>query len=434
MENPLISVLMTTYNADKYLPFSIESVLNQTYENIQFIIVDDGSTDQSRSVIESYEDPRIEFYHLDKNQHIVMATNYGRQYVRGELLAIMDSDDIWELNKLKRQLMYLQEHPEHKACFTWVNIIDENGDSANDSQQELVKLYDAHTDTREEWLRFFFYIGNRLNNPSSIVYTDIANEIGPQNPFYVQGQDFDWWIRLTKKYSFGILEERLINYRRFLHSNTKNTSTVSDETDTRFYNEYMQMRYHFFEGMTDETFIRTFKDHFRFHEASSKEELLCEKAFLICSTFSSSSYHSALGLLKIEELVNNPDTRTVLENTYDLLPKDFYKVTGMHLYNDPTLQSGAKEIERLQSLSKSQKEYLDFQQVHIQKLEQEMVHKTQHEKDLEEAMQQKEALNVQLNQQLIDANEQLAVLQERINSMENSSSWKLTKPLRSLKK
>ena len=105
METPRISVLMVNYNQEDLIAQSIECVLNQTYRNLQFLIVDDGSTDSSPEIIRRYaqKDDRIEYYPMEKNMHISYATNYGFSKVEGEYLARIDSDDLWDLQKLENR-------------------------------------------------------------------------------------------------------------------------------------------------------------------------------------------------------------------------------------------------------------------------------------------------------------------------------------------
>lgn len=351
--NPLVSVLMTTYNTVTYLPESVNSVLRQTYRNLEIIIVDDGSTDGTHEYLQTLSDPRIQTYTLEHNQHISCATNFGMSKITGDYLAIIDSDDIWYDCKIEQQIAYLSEHPEHKACFNWVTVIDENGDIADNTLPQISKLFQASNRTQEEWLTHFFFIGNCLNNPSSIVETSVIPTIGLHNPLYVQGHDFDWWIRFTKHYSFGIIEEPLIYYRRFIQAEHTNTSSTSEVTETRYYNECMQMRYHYFDDLDDDLFERSFHSHFRDSSSHSRLELACEKVFLTCKNFDHTEPYCALGLLKIEELLLQEDTRTLLYEKYNLSPKDFYQLTSHHIYNDPTLQSKitgqAQHIQRCEN-------------------------------------------------------------------------------------
>lgn len=95
METPLISIVMVNYNQEDYLKESIDSVIAQTYQNWELIIVDDGSTDASVEIIKSYEDSRIRPIFLKKNRHICYATNLGLSHICGEYVARLDSDDVW---------------------------------------------------------------------------------------------------------------------------------------------------------------------------------------------------------------------------------------------------------------------------------------------------------------------------------------------------
>lgn len=202
---PKISVLMINYNHAAHLSLTIESVLSQTYQNIQFIIVDDGSTDCSQTIIKDYasRDPRIEYYFLEKNQHICHATNFGFQKVTGEYLARIDSDDLWYPNKLQKQLDFMQKTPDCNICFSWTDLIDEHGNSINDSERELYNLFNgSHPSCQEHWLEFFFIHGNCLSHPSVLMKTEIQKEIGDFNPAYRQAHDFDYWIRIAKKISY----------------------------------------------------------------------------------------------------------------------------------------------------------------------------------------------------------------------------------------
>ena len=105
-----ICVLMSTYNGDKYIKEQLNSILTQRgdYE-LKVLIRDDGSTDDSCSVIESIKDPRIKLYRLEQNEHISHATNYGFQKVTGAYLARIDSDDIWYPQKLEKQIKEIEK-------------------------------------------------------------------------------------------------------------------------------------------------------------------------------------------------------------------------------------------------------------------------------------------------------------------------------------
>lgn len=100
---PTVSVVMPNHNGGKYLRASIESVLNQTYSDLELIIVDDASTDDSIEIINCYQDERITKVFCDKNRHVAYTANQGLQLANGKYIARMDSDDIWMPEKLEKQ-------------------------------------------------------------------------------------------------------------------------------------------------------------------------------------------------------------------------------------------------------------------------------------------------------------------------------------------
>lgn len=346
-KKPLVSVLMTSYNAGMYIRQSVSSVQRQTYgtENIQFIVVDDGSDDHSCDFLE--DDPGIELYRLPKNQNISCATNFGMTKVRGEYMAIIDSDDIWLEEKLDKQIDWLLHHPEDQACFTWVHLIDENGEAAGDRIPHIRELFMAHNRTREAWLRHFFFRGNCLSNPSSVVTVRAMKEIGDHNPAFVQGQDFDWWIRFTKLYSFHIIEEPLIYYRRFISHVRENTSSEDEHKNARFYNEEMQMRYHYFDAIEEDLFLRAFRPFFYNESASTQEELEFEKALLIADSYGLSQEASALGAFLIDNYLHAYCGRYEESQTYQNALRIYHDMMKGHIYADTLIEPEKREQLRI---------------------------------------------------------------------------------------
>ena len=192
------------------------SVLDQTYSNFQFIIVDDGSTDSSCEIIESFQDERIELYKREENEHICVATNYGFTKVKGDYLARIDSDDLWYPDKLEKQLLFMEEHPECSVCFTWCDLIDEYGNNINELEKGLLKLYESKTLEQEQWLRKFYFEGNCLAHPAVLMKREVLENIGRFTLAYRQLHDFDYWVRIAKQYKIYVIQERLIAVRRFV--------------------------------------------------------------------------------------------------------------------------------------------------------------------------------------------------------------------------
>ena len=400
MENELVSIVMVNYNQEKFLKKAIDSVLIQTYKNWELIIVDDGSTDRSVDIIKEYEDDRIKPIFLQENSHICIATNTGFAAVNGKYIARLDSDDIWEKEKLEKQMDFLQQNPDAKVCFTQIELIDENGENINDREPELLSLYNSRQKSREEWIKFFFFVGNSLL-PTLVFEKKLLDIVGGFKLNYCQTHDFEFLIRLIKHTDFYFVEEELVKYRRTSAQNS--ASTV--KKNTRFFNEYMDIRYHFFENMSDELFISAFKEFFHNKDASTHEEIVCEQAFLLEKCIGYSDDNPILGLFKLGELMNDEKYGRVLREKYNYTPKKYYEETCKKILWVKKDNEWKLELEK-------QKEDLKIKEEHIQKL--------------------LEIKELQQNH-IIKVEQELEVFRQKLHAMEESRSWKMTQPIRKIK-
>ena len=400
MENELVSIVMVNYNQEKFLKKAIDSVLIQKYKNWELIIVDDGSTDRSVDIIKEYEDDRIKPIFLQENSHICIATNTGFAAVNGKYIARLDSDDIWEKEKLEKQMDFLQQNPDAKVCFTQIELIDENGENINDREPELLSLYNSRQKSREEWIKFFFFVGNSLL-PTLVFEKKLLDIVGGFKLNYCQTHDFEFLIRLIKHTDFYFVEEELVKYRRTSAQNS--ASTV--KKNTRFFNEYMDIRYHFFENMSDELFISAFKEFFHNKDASTHEEIVCEQAFLLEKCIGYSDDNPILGLFKLGELMNDEKYGRVLREKYNYTPKKYYEETCKKILWVKKDNEWKQELEK-------QKEDLKNKEEHIQKL--------------------LEIKELQQNH-IIKVEQELEVFRQKLHAMEESRSWKMTQPIRKIK-
>lgn len=197
MDNPLVSIILPTYNRAEFLPAALDSVFAQSYERWEIVLVDDGSTDDTVEVVRGYDDPRIRYYHQN-NQGVSAARNYGAAQCVGEVFALLDSDDEWLPHKLKAQLEYMCEHG-FEICQTneiWVR----KGKRVNQP---------AKYKKPEGWF-FEQSLETCLISPSCTMFTkEVWEQIGPFDVTMPSCEDYDMWLRACLKYPVGLVKERL---------------------------------------------------------------------------------------------------------------------------------------------------------------------------------------------------------------------------------
>lgn len=341
MNKGWVSVILPNYNGSAFLKRSIESVLNQTYKNLELILVDDASTDNSKEIIESFHDNRIKAIYLPQNGQICAALNLGLNVAKGEYIARIDSDDIWEKNKLEKQIRFLSNNEKAGACFTYVELIDAEENIVSSEFNDIYNMFHTAFNTQKDWLHFFVFHGNCLSHPSAVIKRSVLEEVGYYNLAFVQAQDYELWMRIAVKYNLCVIPEELVKYR-WIPDKKQNISADTEENNVRFYNEHLLAVYRFFQNISGEDFCRYFKDLFINKEAKSEVELLCEKAFL-CLKYDKSKQLYPIGLEILEQIFRKENGSTVLLEKYNFSVKDFYKINTEHLFYDVYLK---KEIEK----------------------------------------------------------------------------------------
>jgi len=126
-ESPKISVVIPVYNREKYVQSAVDSILSQTFSDFELLVIDDGSTDGSIAVVQSYSDPRIRFVRNNTNLGVSATRDKGIQLARGEYLAFLDSDDCAYPDRLRKQTAFLDNHPDYAAVGSWSEWMSEEG-------------------------------------------------------------------------------------------------------------------------------------------------------------------------------------------------------------------------------------------------------------------------------------------------------------------
>lgn len=195
---PAISVVMATYNGEEFIREAIDSILNQSFKDFEFIIVDDGSSDSTESIVASYTDPRIIFIKKEQNTGIADSLNLGIEKARGKYIARMDDDDISFPDRFQQQYDFLEGNLDHVLCCTNVDWSHQK----NQTPQAL-----EHTQ---------LYLSLLFNNPivhPTVLMRSSALKSLMYNPKMPPSEDYDLWTRMIVKGKFKKLKTPLLLYR-----------------------------------------------------------------------------------------------------------------------------------------------------------------------------------------------------------------------------
>lgn len=192
---------MSVYNTERFLKESIKSVLEQTYRDFEFIIIDDGSTDQSLKIIESFNDSRIKIICNEENQGLTKSLNKGIAISKGFYIIRHDGDDISLPYRFERMVEFMDHHPDVALLGGAFIMIDENG-----RDLQTVTLEDQEDKIQQELLH-----GNEFG--SEIFKKEILKKIGGYREEFLYAQDYDLCLRISEKYKVANLTEPLYKYR-----------------------------------------------------------------------------------------------------------------------------------------------------------------------------------------------------------------------------
>jgi putative methyltransferase (TIGR04325 family) len=217
---PRVSVILPSYNHASYVVQAVESVLSQSFGDLELIVTDDGSTDGTADKIRSVSDPRLYLEVLPANRGYSSALNASIARARGEMIALHCSDDAFLPGKLERQVAFLDANPDIAAVFGKPMFVDMEGQPCPPGSHPFDGIFIDDLPDRFAWLRRFFLHGNGLCHPTALVRRAVFDEVGEYDPLLVQLQDFDFWVRVCSRYEIRVLNEPLVAYRVLEGQNT----------------------------------------------------------------------------------------------------------------------------------------------------------------------------------------------------------------------
>ena len=306
---PKVTILMTSYNHEKYISESIKSILDQTFADFELIIVDDCSTDSSFEIIKSFKDKRIKAIRNKRNMGPEHAFEILHRTAKSEYVAVADSDNVWKKEKLKKQVDFLDKHLEYAAVFTKVNLIDGVGRPYKNKKSVYYNVFNVRNKSRQAWLKHFFFHGNCLCHPSVLIRRQAYKNCQMVVNGLWQLPDLYKWIRLCLKEEIYVLEDRLVDFR--LHEN--NISGENNlESILRRGNEVYQV-YSLFYEMSKRDFLLIFGKDSQYvidgevNVNFALSKMMMEFGILALQT---------LGLNKIFEILNNDKERRQIMKLY----------------------------------------------------------------------------------------------------------------------
>ena len=192
---------MPVYNGSKYLDDAIKSILNQTFQNLEFVIIDDGSTDDSLNIIKSYNDNRIRLIENKDNQGQSKTLNKGINLARGTYIARVDQDDISRSDRLEKQLEFMEKNSDIDVCGSWVELMGKQSDVLN-------------LETRSEEIKISLLTNQNLAHPAVMIRksTLIKHNLD-YDPKFIIANDYDLWVRMFEYCSFANIPEPLVKHR-----------------------------------------------------------------------------------------------------------------------------------------------------------------------------------------------------------------------------
>lgn len=205
-ELPLVSVILSVYDGEKYLRACLESIEESDYPQLEVIVVNDGSTDGSDGIIKAFLDNShltVKYIPLESNKGLVFCLNLALERSRGKYIARIDADDTVAVNRFSEQVRHMEEHLNVGVLGSWINVVDENG------QLRYLRQFPR---THEEVVRLLPK-ENPISHPSVMIRAAVLQGGATYRRDFPRTEDYDLWIRLSAKTRIENYPKPLTNYR-----------------------------------------------------------------------------------------------------------------------------------------------------------------------------------------------------------------------------
>lgn len=205
---PKVSVIIPAYNAEKTIRATIETVQQQTFQDFELIIVNDGSKDKTLEIVASIEDERIKVFSY-QNSGLSTARNRGISKANGEYIALLDADDFWTPDKLELQLLALSDRPQAGVAYSWTYFMDV------DEQGQVAFLHPSNPYNFAGNVYEKLLISDFIHSGSNtLILKQAIDSVGEFDPTLKSCEDWDYWLRLATRWHFVVVPKYQIYYRR----------------------------------------------------------------------------------------------------------------------------------------------------------------------------------------------------------------------------
>lgn len=231
---PEVTILLPLYNAESYIGPAIKSVLLQTFKDFELLIINDGSTDNSKEIVQSFKDSRIRLVNNHKNLGLVATLNRGLELAQADLIARMDADDLCLPQRIEKQVEFLKAHPNIGVLGTDIYIIDS-------TDRVIGRPPPIHSDPY--LINWVLLRTCCLYHPTIMMRKSIFEHSRSYNKNYKHCEDYELWLRLSNKVKFSIINQPLLYYRQHQNSISSSFSNHQLRLSAKAVQTFAQQRY-----------------------------------------------------------------------------------------------------------------------------------------------------------------------------------------------
>ncbi len=323
---PLLTIIITSYNHADYIKQAITSFLNQTFTDFEILIIDDKSCDNSVEIIKSFHDSRIKLIELDVNRGICNASNLGIKNARGKYIKLFASDDIALPTILEKQIHFLEKNPSYDAVFSGIEVIDDNENLLPKKTKKFEKFFTNINRSKEEWLNHFFFKGNCLATPTMMARKELLQKIDGLDGRLSQAHDFNMWVKFCIHGSnIFVINEKLVQYRRRINNKNMSSNTSNVRARLVFDNEKILQNFLVIDDV--KILVKIFPN---LAEIESKITKNLIPFFIAQEALKANScHHKQFAISVLYDLLSNHEICNILETQFNFkINRDFYNIVS----------------------------------------------------------------------------------------------------------